>query len=623
MDRNSVIGLVLIIGILVGSSYLFSPSAEEIQAEAAKTEQTKSATQPAANSANSPVNTSATTDTAAVDSVELIKKKALLEAKFGPFYNAATGKEETKTIETDKLIITFSNKGGMVKDVVVKGFNDWHGQPVHLFEPSQSKINLTIPMGSNQVVNTADLFFDPIVSQTSIKGDEKTAVIYRIATENDGLLELIYTLSANKYTVDLQVNSKNIKTPGDATQKWILDWQALGRNNEKSVTIERQRASVFFKTAGEDRDYLSETSETDDEVTEEPLQWVAFKQYFFTAAVSAPQGFSTENAKLAVETPSDSAYTKRYKAQIPINMASATGGTSQLTWYFGPNTLEELSNTEIDQFDRIIDYGWGIFGWVNKYFIYYLFNWLNATGIGIGISILLLTIVIKMLLMPLTYKNYQSSAKMKILKPEIDALNEKHKNADPLKKQQDMMALYKKTGVNPLAGCIPVLIQMPILYAMFRFFPASIELRQKAFLWADDLSSFDSIYNFGFNIPLYGDHISLFTILMCASTFIYTRMNSANMPAPQPGMPDMRMIMYIFPFMMLFFFNNFSSGLSWYYFAANLVTMAQTLVIRKYFVNEAKLLAIIEENKTKPQGKSRFQRKMEEMAAKRGVKLPK
>ncbi len=629
MDRNSIIGLVLIMGILFGYAALVNPSAEELAKQKLINDSIAASTPPAASESEKPATANYATTIQAdsiitPDSTQLATEAIIRNSKFGEFANAGIGSEETKKLETEKFTIIFSNKGGRIKDIQLKEYNTHKGTPVHLFDPSSAVFGFNLALQNKGIVSTQDLYFKAIPATDKITGDKTANIVYRLQTNDPTqFVELIYTVKGNSYDIDLQINNHGLENIIASDKKLTLDWKITGLNNEKSVLIERQRSSVFFKTMEDDRDYLSETSEEDEEIVEESINWVAYKQYFFTAAIISNQGFTADKTPLSITQSTDSIHNKAYSALLTVPMSNVSNGSANLKFYFGPNKLEELSALNVPQFDRIIDFGWGIFGWVNKYFIYYVFKFLTWFNLGVGVTILLLTIVIKMLLMPLTYKNYQSSAKMRILKPEVDAINEKLKNADPMKKQQEMMALYKQTGVNPLAGCIPVLIQMPFLYAMFRFFPATIDLRQQSFLWADDLSSYDSIYDLGFNIPMYGDHISLFTILMCASTFVYTRMNSANMPTPQAGMPDMRMIMYIFPFMMLFFFNNFSSGLSWYYFAANIVTMLQTFVIRKYFVDEQKMMKIIEENKKKPASKSKFQKRMEEMANKRGIKLPK
>ncbi|MEM9052149.1 MAG: membrane protein insertase YidC, partial [Bacteroidota bacterium] len=387
------------------------------------------------------------------------------------------------------------------------------------------------------------------------------------------------------------------------------------------IDQERNNSTIFYKVEGDGRDYLSETGSDDDEIEKKDLQWLAFKQHFFSA-ILIPKSEIGDGAKLESypyneENPDLNQY---YKAELPID-PSVGSTVLSADLYFGPNDykiLKEYGN----ELDKVINLGWGIFGWVNKWVVIPIFDWLENTGLSYGIIILILTVLIKLALSPLTLKNYVSSAKMRVLKPEIDEINEKHKDSDPMKKQQATMELYRKTGVSPFSGCIPMLIQLPILYAMFRFFPSSIQLRHESFLWADDLSSYDSIYDLPMYIPAYGDHISLFTILMAISMFFYTIYNTNQMPQQnQPGMPNMKVIMYIFPFMMLFFFNNFASGLSYYYFLANVFSIGQMLVIKNFFIDEEKIHAQLQENKKKKakQGKSRFQKKLEEMAKQRGI----
>ncbi|MBM3428262.1 MAG: membrane protein insertase YidC, partial [Bacteroidetes bacterium] len=373
---------------------------------------------------------------------------------------------------------------------------------------------------------------------------------------------------------------------------------------------ERSRSSVFFTEMDKDRDYLSETG-GDEKMVENRLNWAAFKQNYFSAAVISPNGF-LENAKLNVLTPEeDTIHTKVYRAELPIDLST---GQAQLNFFFGPNEQSLLSATEVHEFDHIIDYGWGIIGWVNTYAVRPLF-WFLSSWIGsFGIIILIVTLIIKMVLFPITWKNLLNGAKMRAIKPEIDELNKKYEGKDPMEKQTATMALYRQTGVNPFAGCIPVLIQMPVLYAMFRFFPAEIALRGQSFLWAEDLAAYDSILNLPFDIPFYGNHVSLFTLLMTASTFVYTRMSMSSQPTmTQPGMPNMNVMMNLFTFMMLFFFNSMPSGLTMYYFVANVMSIGQMWAIRKYFINEDEIRSKIEDNKKKPNKKSSFQQRLEEM----------
>ena len=350
-------------------------------------------------------------------------------------------------------------------------------------------------------------------------------------------------------------------------------------------------------------------------MTEVPLEWVAMKQNFFSAVVSSPQGFASGAALAQTPLGEDSTATLHFIAQLPL-VPEPGKSAYGLSFYFGPNDLPHLEATGLSEVERIIDYGWWIFGWVNREWILPVYSWLSGHIASAGLVILLLTLLIKLALSPVTWKNFVSSAKMRVLRPEMEAINEAHKD-DALARQQATMALYRETGVNPLAGCIPALLQMPILYAMFRFFPANIELRGKSFLWADDLGAYDSIVSLPFEIPFYGAHISGFTVLMAVSTWGYMKLTMASQPAmpQQPGMPNMQIIQQIFPVMMLFFFNRYASGLSLYYLIANVISIGQMYAIKAWFIDEDKIRNRIDENKAKPKKKSAFAERLEQMQA--------
>jgi YidC/Oxa1 family membrane protein insertase len=467
-------------------------------------------------------------------------------------------------------------------------------------------------------LNTSNFFFSTSEDSKTISGGDSDQITFTLEMEGGRRIENIYTISGNAYDIGMETRFYDV---GGIVTSPKLVWEMTARHNEKGIEIERNNSTIFYKAEDAGRDYLSETGDDDDIIDDEKLQWVAFKQHFFSAILIANgtfnQGVSLESKPFEEEITD---FTQFYKAEFPIDpSASSTVFSAQL--YMGPNDYKVLKEYGME-LDKVINLGWGIFGWVNKYVVIIIFDWLETTGLSYGINILILTIIIKLVLSPLTFKNYLSSAKMRVIKPEVDEITEKFKDADPMKKQQATMELYRKTGVNPFSGCIPMVIQMPILYAMFRFFPSSIQLRHEGFLWADDLSAYDSIYTLPVTIPFYGDHVSLFTILMAVSMFFYTMYNTSQMPQQtQPGMPNMKVIMYIFPFMMLFFFNSFASGLSYYYFLANMFSIGQMLVIKNVFIDEDKIHAKIEENKKKKanKGKSKFQKKLEDMAKKRGI----
>ena len=396
-----------------------------------------------------------------------------------------------------------------------------------------------------------------------------------------------------------------------------LEWQMKTPQTEKSKSNQDMYTGIQFQyQADQEVDYLSFTSDDEEEINSK-LAWVAFKQQFFSAIFISKDGFDKPTF-LSSSKDENSDYIKNMSAKFELPYSHSQNEELDFQFYFGPNHYKKLLSYN-QKFEELIPLGWGIFGWVNKYIIINIFDFLSKYILNYGIIILILTIIIKLVLAPFTYKAYLSQAKMKVLKPEIDKITEKHKSKDPMKAQQETMGLYRKAGVNPMGGCLPMLFQFPILIAMFRFFPASIELRQEAFLWADDLSAYDSIYNLGFEIPFYGDHISLFTLLMTVSTLLYTRMNS-QMATGQ--MAQMKWMMYLMPIMFLGFFNNYAAGLSYYYFLANMFTFSQQYFMKK-FIDEDAILRQLEENKKKPKKKSNFQKKLEDMQKKQEQKMKK
>jgi YidC/Oxa1 family membrane protein insertase len=392
------------------------------------------------------------------------------------------------------------------------------------------------------------------------------------------------------------------------------------------MSEQRRVSTVCYNYKDEGFSYLSEVS-GDSEKAEDDIEWVNFKQSYFSSFLHPERPFAKSGSRMAIGTfgegsKEDGMYIKKYKAKMNLGFSNTDDASLHMDWYFGPNDYDVLASYDAE-YDEVLNYGWGIFRWINLYAVQPLFNLLQSWGLAIGIAILLLTIVLKLALMPIQWKMYTSSAKMRILKPEIDELNKKYpEKEDAMKKQQEMMTLYRESGASPLAGCVPMLIQMPILLAVFRFFPSTFDLRQKSFLWAEDLSSYDSVATLGFEIPFYGDHVSLFTLLMAGTTLIYTMINQSNMTTPQqPGMPNMKYIMYFFPIMMIFFFNNYSSGLSYYYFISTLSSILIMIAIKKFFVDEEKLKAKMVARKASSQAdnggkgkkKSKFQERLEQM----------
>jgi len=616
MDKNSVIGLLIIAAMIIGYSIYTQPSQEQLaqQKELQLQDSIKTAQEKEELIEEEAV-LEVEEPEAVGDSLGLVKADQERIAAFGDLANATEGVEKEIVIENEKYKAIVNTKGGLLTYLELKGYQTYDSLPLVMFEQSKSLQNLVFDYPGFGRINFTDLYFEPNKSKIDISGDQTDQLVLTLKGAKSGQeITLSYSLQGNAYDMKFNISSKGFSGFDNFnTIPLTLDWNMTGLQKEKYLPWERNVSTIFYKYREDDRDWLSETSD-DEEILEETTDWIAFKQDYFSVILFSDKGFAANDSRLEVKT---------YETDVPLyvkdfisvlRLPEASNGLIEMDYFFGPNKVDIL-NAYGNDVPRIVNYGWSIIGWINRNVILHMFNWFNSIGWGIGFSILLLTIVIKMVLAPLMLKNYKSSAKMRVLKPEVDKINKKFEGKDNTQKQQAIMALYRETGVNPLSGCLPMLVQMPVLYAMFRFFPSNIELRQQSFLWATDLSSYDSIYHLGFNIPLYGDHISLFTLMMAATTMGYTYMSSGNMPETnQPGMPNMKVMMYIFPVMMIFFFNNYSSGLTYYYFLSTLISIIQMWVIKAYFIDEEKILSKLEANKAKPKKQSKFQAKLAEMA---------
>jgi YidC/Oxa1 family membrane protein insertase len=550
VDRNQLIGFALIGAILLGTSYWASTMEPAPQPE--QPAEVESAAAPKAESALG-------------DTLNAAQDTAAAEQEF--------------VLENKDVRYVISNLGGQIKYVELKQYRDWQGKPLRLVD--QNQVLEGLPAAAMVATQTG--------SSLTLRSDVGTTWSYELPAEGYGLKWALQTPST-----------------GDLS----LTWKQAGIRHEKSLKNEATNTSIYyFENAEAERSSLSDGS--DDDESAENVGWVAHKQQYFSSILQADQGFT--QVALSTRTPDDTLHSRLFSSELTIK---ATNGVAQASgiWYHGPNHYQTLKTFD-RSFDEVIPFGWGIFGWIGKYIVSPLFNWLDGYGMNYGIIILLMAALIKLALSPLTFSSYKSMAKMRVLKPEMDELNEKFKDADPTKKQQETMALYQKAGVNPLGGCIPQLLSLPILIAMFRFFPVSIELRQQAFLWADDLSSYDSILSLPFEIPFYGAHVSLFTLLMAISTFLYTKFNNSMTPTSGNSMMQQQMliIQYVMPFMLLVWFNNYSSGLSYYYFISNVLTFGQQWVIKEFFIDENAIRAKIDETKAKGGSQSRFAKKMNEM----------
>jgi len=641
MNKNSIIGFVLIAAIMIGYTVFMTPSAEELaqkqhiadsiqqvkeqqqiefakaQAQNAKADENK--TEQLIESSENKLNTSVSDD---------YSSKV---QKYDVFANSAKGEDESFFIENDLIKAEVTKKGGHIINVELKTFKTYDSLPLMLFNPNTSRFGFSF-FSNNRIINTNDFYFQPSTTETKLisSGNDSITFSMRLYTDmgegqfnENQYIEYVYTLKGDEYMLDFDVNLVNIGSVINANSIG-LNWHADLRQQE--INIDQFNGStIYYRFLNDDVDYMSETDEDEEDIRTK-LQWVSFKQRFFSSSIIAKQGFDNGKLNISIqENPSADRYLKTMDVElgIPINIMGTTNFPMQ--FYFGPNDFKRLSSYDME-LERQIPIGWSFFilGWINQYLVIPVFNWLGGYGWNYGIVILLLTIMLKTILFPIAYKTYMSSAKMRVLKPEVDELSKKFpKKEDAMKKQQAVMSLYRSAGANPASGCVPMLLQMPILIAMFRFFPASIELRQQSFLWATDLSSYDSIASLPFEIPFYGDHVSLFTLLMTVSTLMYTYLNNQMMGQQTQAMPGMKTMMYIMPLMFLGLFNNYASGLSYYYFLANIITFGQMFAFR-YLINEDKLRAQIELNKKKPKKKkSGFQKRLEEAAKQKGYNAKK
>ncbi|BAV94038.1 membrane protein insertase YidC [Ichthyobacterium seriolicida] len=514
-------------------------------------------------------------------------------------------KEVISTIENELLEIKVSNKGGQIVEVRMKEYSTFDKTPLFLIKDNSSHFDISLVDKDNEIIKTSNMYFEPEL--------KKNTLFMKSHISETEYIEYVYNIKPDDYTIDLSVKSKGLGRVLMPQKEIELDWKMKAIVHEKDKVYENDHTEMYYKKEDDQIDYLSTRGV--DEIKENQVNWIAFKQHFFSTVLLLDDE-KFERASLKSEVLEDDLkHTKLFSAQMPIKPSENGEINKSLKWYFGPNKIEVLEKYDT-HLGELVPLGWGIFGWVNSLLIYPVFLFFKNMGFSVGLSILFLTIIVKLLLSPISYKNFLSSSKMRVIRPEIDELNRKFKDADPMKRQQETMNLYRKAGVNPMAGCLPMLLQIPILFAMFRFFPVAFELRHESFLWATDLASYDSIFDFGFYIPLYGDHISLFAILMAISTLLYTKLSgTAGMGQPtQPGMPNMKVMIYVMPFMMILFFNNYASGLSYYYLTANVISILQIFVIKKFFIDEEAIHAKMQENKKKPLKKSKWQTRIENIS---------
>lgn len=643
MDKKTILGIVVVAVLFLGFAYVNTKQQEKYQQEMAAwqayQDSVAAASRPAVPAADSAAGGAAesavaasgeaTAPEAAADMAETVRQRRI--AAMGEYLTAAQEAEpEEFTVENEVMTVRFSTRGGQITGVTLKDYTKYaprgqRDQLIELMDPASARFDMSfyVKNGLNNVkVNTMDYVFRAEPVETA--GDARR-VTMRLAVAENAWLEyeyLIYNKQAPErdYLVDFNVRLVNM-APQMANQTSIgIDWSNVSYQNEKGFQNENMYTTLAYRFPGESSiEELGMSDGAKSKSVSTAVNWVAFKQQFFSSVFIAPQNVSSANMAFDTAAPG-SELLKSFSVQMAVPYSAQVEGYD-FAFYFGPNKYAILKkvtdNNGADlHMERLIPLGWGIFGWVNRWCVIPVFDFLRNYIGSFGIIILILVILVKLVISPLTYKSYVSMAKMRLIKPQVDELNKKYpKKEDAMKKQQATMELYKKAGINPMGGCIPMLIQLPILIAMFRFFPASIELREQPFLWADDLSSYDSIVNLPFSIPFYGDHVSLFALLMAVSLFGYSYFNYQQTASSQPQMAGMKfMMVYMMPIMMLLWFNSYSSGLCYYYLLSNLFTIGQTLVIRR-IVDDEKIHAVMQANAArKSKGKkSKFQQRYEEL----------
>ncbi|WP_218599327.1 membrane protein insertase YidC [Polaribacter sp. NJDZ03] len=604
-DINSFIGMLLLGGILL--YWINSNKPDETTDTSTNTEQI-------VDSTNNTSNTF-TENTPVFENDSL--KQIAYTTKLGAFAQSAiNGSNGNSVLENNLVKLTVSNKGGQIIEAEIKNYKTHDSLPLYMIKDKNASFNINFGTTDNRILNTKDLFFEPTVS----KNGETTVLSMKLKVSDTQFLEYRYEMKPKNYMVNFAVRSQGLSSVINSSTPINLDWSLDGYAHEKSVKTENTMYSHLYYKTEDDVDHLNAGNT---EILND-VDWISYKQHFFTSILLTDTPFNNStvtSTDLIKNEELDTVFTKRYELKTPLELASGELNYN-MKWFYGPSDYNLLKTFEGTDLDHTADLGWGIFGFLNRTVFYPVFNFLKGFLSNYGLIIILMTIVVRIIMSPLVYKSYLSSAKMKVIRPELTALNDKYPGKEnAMKRQQETMAIQRKAGVSMMSGCIPAILQMPVFFALFKFFPTNLALRQENFLWANDLSSYDMVYQLPIKIPFYGDHVSLFPILASIAIFFYMKMNQsqqANMQPPtQEGMPDMGKMMkymiYFSPIMMLFFFNNYASSLSLYYFVSNLLTIAIMLVIKNYVIDEDKIHAQIEENKKKPEKKkSKFRQKIDD-----------
>lgn len=605
-DINSLVGFLLIGGILMWMLYMNKPTEEEIQQKEAETEAASQQTQTPGSTSNDIRFDEALALEGNQDSLALEQ----LKNRLGSFAYSATlpsASDEETILENDVLFLKVSNKGGYITEAKLKKHTQFNNLPVYLIKDGNAGLNLQFS-SENRTLNTQDLYFEPTLSQN---GEDKVLSM-KLKTSENSYIEYRYTLHPGEYMMDFGINSQGLDGVLDTSQPMYLDWQLKGYRHAKSISYENRYSRLTYEYEGRKHSKLSPGSK--DSKVVDNITWMNFRQHFFSSMLLTDTPFketTLTSDNLVKDETIDTVYTKQYGAKMLLEPKNGRLAYD-MNMYYGPSDYK-IFRKYGRNLDKAMPLGWGIFGVINKYIFIPVFGFLSSF-LPAGIAIIVLTILVKLLLSPVQYRQFLAQAKMKVLKPELDEIRKKYEG-NQMKIQQETMKLQNSAGASPLKGCLPALLQIPVFYALFTFFPSAFDLRGKKFLWADDLSSYDTIIDLPFHVPFYGDHVSLFPILASIAIFIYMRMSTAQsmQQQQQPGMPNMKFIMYLSPVFMLIFFNNYASGLSLYYFVSNLITIGIMLVITNFIIDEDKVHEKIQVKKAQPRKQSRFQKKMAEM----------
>lgn len=623
MDKNTITGFVLIAIVLFAFSWFNQPTAEQLEAQ--QRYQDSIAAVLAQQSIDTQQSLQAELGAEADSLLSDSARTAALASRFGAFAASAAGTEQTVSLENDVIALKFSSRGGVLSEALLKDYNSYDSTKVILFDGDTDNYGLSLITSNNQIVNTADMYFTPVAVNDS-------SVTMRLAADG-GWLDFVYTIAPGSYVVKFDIRQQGLSRALSPSATAVsLFWEQKMRRQEKGRRFEEQYSNLYYKFVADDVEYLS--SSRDEKKTESnQIRWIGYKNQFFTSALIAREGFNGAQFDSRV-LKNDANYLKKFRTETEVDFDVKKAVPASFDFYLGPNSYpllrkidKEIIPNEDLQLDKLVPLGASIFRWVNKWIVIPVFTFLGKYISNYGIIILLLTIFIKLLLMPFTFKSYMSQAKMRVLRPEIQQINAKYPDKDQaMERQQATMKLYGEAGINPMGGCLPMLLQMPILFAMFQFFPSSIELRGESFLWAKDLSTYDAIVSWNTYIPLitpyFGNHISLFCLLMTITNLIYIKISMSSSATGQEQMPGMKTMQYMMPIMFLVFFNNYAAGLSYYYFVSLLITIGQTYLFR-LFINEDKLLAEMKANAKKPKKKSGFMARLEEAQRQQQAQLRK